>query len=662
MPENIIENLVLTLQQHPTLALFIVFLVAFSESLIVIGLIVPGAILMVIFGALIAINALDFWPTVFVAVLGAIAGDSLSYWLGNRYQNKLLTIWPLSQHPDIITRANQFFIQHGVKSIFLSRFIGLLRPVIPAIAGMARMPVNIFLVANISSAFFWAPLYLLPGILFGLSIEMASEFAGKFIFLIIILLFIIIISLWAIQRFYIFTKPYNDKFISYLLNWGKKHSLAGEVPAAIFDKTHPELRGLSLAAFTIFGITLLLNILHNTVILPYNLFPYDFDPLNQFIYYSLQTFRSPPFNNIMLWLSYITSSTFIALLCFSLGSLFLLKKNLFSLWHLLAAISLPLIISPLLSSDLTITLQENLIVNIQSLPFVVIISTVGFLTVIMNSELSFKKQRIMYYFSASFVLFLMLAQLYFAIQVVSQIIFGFFIGLIWFSLLGIAYRRHIKKNICKNTQKEVILIIVMLLIYPTWKTIQQENLYKPSKNYFVMGTNSWIESGWKILPTLRQGVYPNKNNLFNLQWLANKKRIISQLTQSGFSTSLNSAQTLSGWFLDEIKINQLPVLPHIHNGEYELLRFYRYDETNQELTVVRLWPSKYKLKQDNPLQPLWFGSISIMEIKENLDITYLVTKTENVEEIKFDDTNLVIHKKTIFNISDNKNSTIFLVQ
>ena len=162
MSENIIANLILALQQHPSLALVFVFLVAFSESLIIVGLIIPGSILMILFGALIAVDALKFWPTVFFSILGAITGDSLSYWLGKTYQSKLLNLWPLSRHPDVINKANQFIQRHGVKSIFLSRFIGLLRPIIPAIAGMTEMPVKLFISTNIGSAIVWAPAYLLP--------------------------------------------------------------------------------------------------------------------------------------------------------------------------------------------------------------------------------------------------------------------------------------------------------------------------------------------------------------------------------------------------------------------------------------------------------------------------------------------------------------------
>jgi len=661
MSEDIIANMILALQQHPTLALLFVFLIAFGESLIVVGLIVPGAILMVLFGVLIAMNALEFWPTVIVAVCGAIAGDGLSYWLGRRYQNKLQSFWPLSRYPDLSIRANQFFQQHGVKSIILSRFIGPLRPLIPAIAGITQMPVKIFITANISSAIAWAPLYLLPGILFGLSFEMASEFASKFILLIVFLLFIIFVSLWFIQRLYILIKPYNNRIITYLLSWGEKHSLAGEVPNAIFNQAHPELRGLSLVAFIIFSTTLFLSLLHNTLILPYNLFPYDLSSIDNFIYNSLQTFRSPPFDRIALWLNYLSSSIFIALLYFSLGSLFILKKNFFTLWHWLAAIVLPLLLSPILSNNLIKTLQQSLNINISSLPFVVIISTLGFLSIIISSELSSRKQKLVYYFSATLILTLMLAQLYFATQVFSQVLFGFIIGVVWFNLLGIAYRRHNKKNGKKTSAKEIILIIIVLLIYPTWKTLKQKEFHSPSKNYFVMGTNSWLESGWKLLPNLRQGVYLNKDNLFNLQWLASEESINAELSKLGFINSSNATRTLSNWLLDDIEVNQLPVLPHMHKGKYETLRFYRYNKTNQELIIIRLWPSQYKLKQDNPLQPLWFGSISFMVKKENLGFTYLVTKKEKIREIKMSNKNLITYEKIISNETESKNNTIFLV-
>jgi len=59
------------------------------------------------------------------------------------------------------------------------RFVGPVRPVIPAVAGMMQMPAGRFLAVNVASALVWAPAYLLPGIAFGASLELAAEVAGR---------------------------------------------------------------------------------------------------------------------------------------------------------------------------------------------------------------------------------------------------------------------------------------------------------------------------------------------------------------------------------------------------------------------------------------------------------------------------------------------------
>ena len=88
-----------------------------------------------------------------------------------------------------------------------------------------------------------------------------------------------------------------------------------------------------------------------------------------------------------------------------------------------------------------------------------------------------------------------------------------------------------------------------------------------------------------------------------------------------------------------------------------MLRYYHYDKDNQELIVIRLWQSKYKLKQEYPMRPLWFGSINYMEVKKNLGINYLVTKDKQLKEINLLNKNLVINKKQL-----EKNRVVFLIE
>jgi membrane protein DedA with SNARE-associated domain len=179
-----------------------VFLVAFAESMALIGVLVPGVVLMFGFGALIGTGVLPFWPVVSAAILGAIAGDGLSYWLGKHYQQQISGLWPLSRHPEMLANGRAFFQRHGGKSVLLGRFFGPVRAVIPLVAGMLRMPSGRFLLSNIASALAWGPIYLLPGMVFGASMELAAEVALRLALLFVLSLMTIWLVVVALRHLY----------------------------------------------------------------------------------------------------------------------------------------------------------------------------------------------------------------------------------------------------------------------------------------------------------------------------------------------------------------------------------------------------------------------------------------------------------------------------
>ena len=74
---------------HMVLAYGSVFLVAFSESLALVGLIVPGTMIMFGIGAIISAGGLELVHVLVLAAAGAIAGDGISYWLGRHYRDGL---------------------------------------------------------------------------------------------------------------------------------------------------------------------------------------------------------------------------------------------------------------------------------------------------------------------------------------------------------------------------------------------------------------------------------------------------------------------------------------------------------------------------------------------------------------------------------------------
>ena len=162
---------------NPTWAGLAVFTISMSESLAVIGLFIPGLVMMGIIGALVNTGFLELIPTLMWAILGAIVGDGVSYYIGHRFKEHLPAYWPFRIFPQWLERGKKFFIHHGGKSIIIGRFVGPVRPFIPVVAGMMDMKPREFLIANIFSALVWAPIYMLPG--FGLA-QLYAQFKDFF--------------------------------------------------------------------------------------------------------------------------------------------------------------------------------------------------------------------------------------------------------------------------------------------------------------------------------------------------------------------------------------------------------------------------------------------------------------------------------------------------
>jgi membrane protein DedA with SNARE-associated domain len=82
-----------------------IFLLALSEAIPVVGTVVPGSTLIIGLSALATGTNANPWILLIAATTGAIVGDGLSFWLGQRYPREILNSWPLNQYPQLIART-----------------------------------------------------------------------------------------------------------------------------------------------------------------------------------------------------------------------------------------------------------------------------------------------------------------------------------------------------------------------------------------------------------------------------------------------------------------------------------------------------------------------------------------------------------------------------
>ena len=138
-------------------------LMAFGESLVVVGVLVPATGIMMATGALVGAGTVPFADVWIGGALGAALGDTVSYWVGRKLGPGVDRLWPFSRHPETLAAARNVFAHWGWAAIVVGRFIGPLRASVPTVAGITAMPHATFQAANIGSAILWIPVLILPG-------------------------------------------------------------------------------------------------------------------------------------------------------------------------------------------------------------------------------------------------------------------------------------------------------------------------------------------------------------------------------------------------------------------------------------------------------------------------------------------------------------------
>ena len=189
-------------------------MVACLESLVVVGIFLPGVAMLFALAAIAGAASISIYPILLWAFLGAVVGDGISYLFGYYYRERVRCWWPFNHHPKWLASGEDFFRKHGILSVVTGRFIGPVRPIIPAVAGMMGMVPGYFFTVNVLSALVWSPVYLLPGYLTGAALQWHDQVPDQLLAVLLAITGITILFPPLLIRFHRHFKP---RFIWYLL-------------------------------------------------------------------------------------------------------------------------------------------------------------------------------------------------------------------------------------------------------------------------------------------------------------------------------------------------------------------------------------------------------------------------------------------------------------
>lgn len=156
-------------RQYGLLVYGLLFLIVFCETGLVVMPFLPGDSLLFAIGAIAADSdsGINIWIAGIVLLIAAILGDTVNYWIGNKFSG-----WAIRKFPGIIKQSHldktsEFFARYGGKAIIIARFVPIVRTFAPFVAGSGSMNYKKFMIFNITGALLWVGSLLPAGWYFG---------------------------------------------------------------------------------------------------------------------------------------------------------------------------------------------------------------------------------------------------------------------------------------------------------------------------------------------------------------------------------------------------------------------------------------------------------------------------------------------------------------
>ena len=578
-PTGWVKDIYDWIQANPNWTGILIFLFAFTESILLVGIIFPGAAFLVGLGALIGLGVLDFYSAWLWASLGGFIGDGISFWIGHKYKQNLLKIWPIYKFPELIDKGQAFFQKFGGVSVFIGRFVGPVRPIIPAIAGMMGMNIKRYILISLVASILWSPFYLLPGMLFGSAMETMAKVAVKMSVLVLVLVVLVWVVYWLINLVYKLLVPKTYHWLSGLLTWTQKHPKLGRLTSGLIDPRQPEKGSLAMLAvlLLVFLVAAIWFIAINATLLRWN------QASESFFY----TFHNPWTTLPMKWLLFLGHDLSLLVITLTVSVWFLYRR-------------------------MTVVLSHWLLVSLSAYVFSVLICRIGhdqwhfwanhhvfwftalasFWGILVAGAFPIKWRSWPYVFAGVLMLLFAFATLFFFKMNLAMVLLSILIASIWSMLIGIAFRTRSRKQFLGLPVKITYITTVLLMPFVSWALFSgTTTIQKPEwlNHQSTQKTTGWANTGEQTLDIIIQ------SDLASIE---------HQLAQAGWQPQIpRTWGNVYRAMLVEPGADDLPLFSYVHQGEVERLLMSKV--VDGKLTALRVWHDNTNTADDQ-----WRGTLT----------------------------------------------------
>lgn len=611
----------------------LVFLIALSESLPVIGAVIPGSTTIIGISALVPSGAVDLAPLLLAAIAGAIAGDGFAFWLGYRYHLQIVRLWPFSRHPELIEKGRAFFDKHGAKSVLLARFTPPVRPFVPLAAGLLHMPIWRFYSANVLSALAWAPAHVLPGVLLGASLALAGAVAGR----LAVLAMLMVAALWGtvivVGYGLRWILPRLDAGISRLWLWAIRHDTRlSRLLRGYLDPAQPEFKVLLVLALALVAATVAFVGVLESVVTGAPMAAMDAAVFNFF-----QGLRTSWGDRVLVAVTELGDAAVTIPVTVAVLVWLLWRRAWHAAAYWLGAIALAAAFTGASKRILQVARPETIYSATSSYSFpsghtVVSATLYGFLALLVAREVAPRWRLTIVGGVTLLVGAIALSRLYLGAHWLSDVIGGGAFAVAWVALLGIAYLRHNPPRLGAGgllaaAGTALVLAGSVHILAAHDADLQRYAMRVESR---AITTAEWRAGAWQSLPARRIDLEGEAEEPLIVQWAGDPRTLARTLQAAGWTEGAAwSWQGLLLWLAPGADPLQLPVLPRLHDGRAPALLMVRSDPADANGTgrlVLRLWSAGVALRDgDGAARPLWLGAVVEQRLRRPMGLITLAT-------------------------------------
>ncbi|MDR2871766.1 MAG: bifunctional DedA family/phosphatase PAP2 family protein [Xanthomonadaceae bacterium] len=602
---------------HPILAGAVIFAIAFCDAVVILGSLVPALPLLFAIGALIGMGQLSGPYAVMSATLGAFAGDATSFWVGHRWGKQLRRIWPFSRYPQLLDRSETLFRRNAFKSILVARYVGPIRPFVPAIAGMAGMPLRHYALISGMAAFSWATLFLLPGWLFGRAYEAVAAVAGHLLIVVTLLLGSLALTWFLVLYIYRWFAAHADSLLTRILDWSHRHPKLSRYSLAVLDPSGRESVPLAMLAIMLLAISwawfalLIMVIGHGEPLW-----------LDLAVHELMLMLRNPLADYPMAALAMIGNWPVLVPASAVVLGYFIWRKRWLAAAHWLAALAFGLALTTLLGATVEVVRPNGASSGFGFPSITVTMSTIvfGFFAVLISRELPGRSRVWPYMVAATIVAWVGFARLYLGAHWLSDIVGGVLFGVVWLLILGIAYRRRTDRSFWVKPLAGLFygtFALAALWYAPRHIDAKLIKFEPPPPAVVRIDAQQWWLHDWQQMPARRKEFDNNARWPLDVQVSGPLESLRTQLETHGWKVQAQANwEAALNTFDTDASPEQVPVLPATLGVYPESLLLLHEGETPNELYALRLWSTPIRLQPGDV--PLWIGTAQTLHFQRKL--------------------------------------------